>query len=1155
MDEDDEDEEVDEDGFPLVQNPSEDIRRDLEDALDHVDFQGSFYFSRTYDDAPNPILRLAELDLIGLPLSQRDAAAIIGKSEQAPFGKGERTVVDKEVRDTWQMDAQKVIFSNSAWPAFLERVVCDVCEALGVNREASKPRCELYKLLLYETGSHFLPHVDTEKANNMFATIVVVLPSVFTGGDAHLSHAGRTAVLNSSEPSLSKTTVLAWYTDVMHEIKPITSGYRLALSFNLVHTTTALRPSLSDNAGPVSRLRHVLLSWKQEQGDVDRIVYKLDHDYSHANLSASALKGSDAHVLAALDEAAKELGFCLGLGTLEHTIRGSAEGDYGGYGDCDVTMGEIQEKTTSIDSLFDLDGRLIAKDVDFDAELDTIPMDLVDSLEGEEWDDEEYEGYQGNYAGDIERFYRRSVLVIWPPWGGPCRGGDRRAAYALERLARANGASPTAEEEQFFNFVLQSGQTDKLPVLCKLAKQWSRGDLWQSAILRLGGDTKPAHERFAPVAACGFEVTKSSIESFVRRCSSNTKRLEMLTMLEAWASGQEPSSLQQDVSCFVQEHTSWLLRKLQPPNEREKQLITDAGIAHGGVLFLDTTILPQIKALTSYQYCDAYAQYLHENAQRIAPAAEDAEVLQRIIKDLLTSVVERAELFPNAGLVQAPYAGYGQPANVPRPKPAPEVAFKLIAECLDYGHVPLAVRVIERMLDQPDLPAATTTSRALSVLLPLTPLLENDLNGRSPRPELPLAKLCETAVRLMLDSEVAKQGQLTKDDVDGLLSAIVLGGNVDLLTSLFIPKLKDMPWNAASWKSFIDLLATRRTEPVFAAAETHLNAVLVEMATTYAQKVDLPSTNQPATYSGYYGSSSIHSTPTGAAKIRDALDVCIRAGGIGCAKIVLDRVLEARNLTSVMFVSDVLIPLVANMATLAKEQHLALSADPFAPAIRKIMRAWLDKVLGLNPDITRVQPLLNRLKNFTCVCAECKRVRDFLTKGHDRELRLERVGAPKRKHVEQYLSSWAQGMATFDTLRTSPQGLKVVKTDAVLAPLQWKANQTVGLRTLKTLGNEPELRAILGDQYTAIVGQLNGLAVPQPTSAPSASGARSTGSAAVGSSSHRPAPGATSSRPQAVQRPAQGGSSSSTHSTRPGPAAPVTPAKRKADTVIDLCTP
>jgi hypothetical protein len=48
--------------------------------------------------------------------------------------------------------------------------------------------------------------------------MIIVLPSEFTGGDAHVSHGEETKVFDTSALSLSKTTVLAWYTDVMHEI-------------------------------------------------------------------------------------------------------------------------------------------------------------------------------------------------------------------------------------------------------------------------------------------------------------------------------------------------------------------------------------------------------------------------------------------------------------------------------------------------------------------------------------------------------------------------------------------------------------------------------------------------------------------------------------------------------------------------------------------------------------------------------------------------------------------------------------------------------------------------------------------------------------------------------------------------------------------------
>ena len=35
-------------------------------------------------------------------------------------------------------------------------LVTSVCNTLGVNQAASAPKCELYKLLLYETGSQYV---------------------------------------------------------------------------------------------------------------------------------------------------------------------------------------------------------------------------------------------------------------------------------------------------------------------------------------------------------------------------------------------------------------------------------------------------------------------------------------------------------------------------------------------------------------------------------------------------------------------------------------------------------------------------------------------------------------------------------------------------------------------------------------------------------------------------------------------------------------------------------------------------------------------------------------------------------------------------------------------------------------------------------------
>jgi hypothetical protein len=54
----------------------------------------------------------------------------------------------------------------------------------------------MYKLLVYDQGSFFVSHRDTEKAPGMFATLVVVLPSASTGGELVVRHSRLRHSLN-----------------------------------------------------------------------------------------------------------------------------------------------------------------------------------------------------------------------------------------------------------------------------------------------------------------------------------------------------------------------------------------------------------------------------------------------------------------------------------------------------------------------------------------------------------------------------------------------------------------------------------------------------------------------------------------------------------------------------------------------------------------------------------------------------------------------------------------------------------------------------------------------------------------------------------------------------------------------------------------------
>lgn len=74
----------------------------------------------------------------------------------------------------------------------------------------------------------------------MFGTLVVSLPSTHTGGEVILKHCGETVIYKSSK---SRASCAGWYSDVTHEVRPVTSGYRWVLTYNLAIDRSLPAPS------------------------------------------------------------------------------------------------------------------------------------------------------------------------------------------------------------------------------------------------------------------------------------------------------------------------------------------------------------------------------------------------------------------------------------------------------------------------------------------------------------------------------------------------------------------------------------------------------------------------------------------------------------------------------------------------------------------------------------------------------------------------------------------------------------------------------------------------------------------------------------------------------------------------------------------------
>ena len=168
----------------------------------------------------------------------------------------------------------------------------------------------------------------------MFATLVVVLPSEFTGGEIHVSHGGENKVFDNGKDSAFETTILAWYTDVTHEVKEITSGYRLALSYCLINGSPGVdAPHLPNGDSGLRHLREILHKWSHDEYPSSKVngvvAYALTHPYDgDASLHDVIIKGQGQYIASILKQAGDLEGVLVLMGRLDVYVTGST-GRYG----------------------------------------------------------------------------------------------------------------------------------------------------------------------------------------------------------------------------------------------------------------------------------------------------------------------------------------------------------------------------------------------------------------------------------------------------------------------------------------------------------------------------------------------------------------------------------------------------------------------------------------------------------------------------------------------------------------------------------------------------------------------------------------------------------------------------------------------------------
>jgi hypothetical protein len=426
------------------------------------------------------------LDVVGvgpipLPLSPASARRLCDIAHPARYGLRDQTLLDRNVRDAWEIGKRQVKIDARRWRRTLDPELEHIARDLGLP-EGCALRAELHNLLVYGPGQFFAPHQDSEKADGMIGTLVVLLPSESKGGALVIEHHDEKV---SYRGSVDRLALVAFYADCHHAVRPVTAGYRAALTYNLFLEGAIPRVPQRPIGRPLETLVDLVRAyfatprpadgppWLSKGGRPERLVYLLDHEYTRSGLAWDHLKNGDAVRAALLREVADRLDceIVLALADVHETWSCEDDGgyDYREYGrrtwhrydddddddDDDADDGgdgsEDYTLTQLCDSSIELRHWLAPSGKRVQAISDEVQGDEVCYTKASvEFDPfaSEHEGYTGNAGNTVDRWYHRAAVMLWPRAQTFAIRAKASPAWAIQELAKAlaRGSSGAARE-------------------------------------------------------------------------------------------------------------------------------------------------------------------------------------------------------------------------------------------------------------------------------------------------------------------------------------------------------------------------------------------------------------------------------------------------------------------------------------------------------------------------------------------------------------------------------------------------------------------------------------------------------------------------------------------------------------------------------------
>lgn len=386
----------------------------------------------THFKVPHKGLSLS-IDSVGevtFPIGAKMAKSLIVEAEPARYGHKERTLLDRKVRDTWEIPKNR-IQTNPAWDGQLNQALKRIQTDLNLPEDGALT-ADLHNLLIYMPGQFFKAHQDSEKAEGMLATLVILLPSAFTGGELVIDQHGDRKIVGYSEDVPKSLTFIAFYSDCYHEVKEVESGYRLALTYTLFYRPNSKMLEAHRNV----KLEKAVQSYFSQTPERDRdniapdpkwLIYLLDHEYTRNSLDWPQLRGLDRERIGELLACADHLGLTAHLALADIHETWSTEGDDWRWRGRkhwrddededdsdkepeDYRLTELIEDEIVLRHWIDRSGQRFEERDKFVSKEMVCWTKAVDQFKPFK---SEHEGYMGNYGNTLDRWYHRAAIILW----------------------------------------------------------------------------------------------------------------------------------------------------------------------------------------------------------------------------------------------------------------------------------------------------------------------------------------------------------------------------------------------------------------------------------------------------------------------------------------------------------------------------------------------------------------------------------------------------------------------------------------------------------------------------------------------------------------------------------------------------------------------